>query len=153
MDIRANNPYSFYETPSIDRLAVGRNCDSPRRTPRPQYVAQRRASIMTGQISGTVAHHRLLWGPATEHRWPELPQESARFIRRNMSISCPHQRRPWRKPSARPVTGQFFAGKWHLGNEGSYPEDHGFDVNKGGHERGGTRMEGTSISHRSVTRA
>ncbi len=31
----------------------------------------------------------------------------------------------------------FFAGKWHLGRQGSWPEDHGFEVNKGGIERGG----------------
>jgi arylsulfatase A-like enzyme len=30
----------------------------------------------------------------------------------------------------------FFAGKWHLGGEGSFPEDHGFDINIGGHHRG-----------------
>jgi arylsulfatase A-like enzyme len=30
----------------------------------------------------------------------------------------------------------FFAGKWHLGAEGSWPEDHGFDINKGGWEPG-----------------
>ena len=29
------------------------------------------------------------------------------------------------------------AGKWHLGPEGSLPEDHGFDVNIAGTERGG----------------
>ena len=27
----------------------------------------------------------------------------------------------------------FFCGKWHLGGDGSYPEDHGFDINIGGH--------------------
>ncbi len=30
----------------------------------------------------------------------------------------------------------FFAGKWHLGPQGYYPEDQGFDVNKGGLEWG-----------------
>lgn len=30
----------------------------------------------------------------------------------------------------------FFAGKWHLGGEGSWPDDHGYEVNKGGHHRG-----------------
>ncbi|RME68956.1 MAG: sulfatase, partial [Verrucomicrobia bacterium] len=30
----------------------------------------------------------------------------------------------------------FFAGKWHLGGEGSWPEDHGFMINRGGWERG-----------------
>jgi arylsulfatase A-like enzyme len=32
--------------------------------------------------------------------------------------------------------GTFFAGKWHLGGEGSWPDDHGYQVNKGGHDRG-----------------
>lgn len=31
----------------------------------------------------------------------------------------------------------FFAGKWHLGHEGNYPQDHGFDINIGGMESGG----------------
>ncbi|QTN33148.1 sulfatase [Akkermansiaceae bacterium] len=31
----------------------------------------------------------------------------------------------------------FFAGKWHLGHEGNYPQDHGFDINIGGAEGGG----------------
>ncbi|MDX1681909.1 MAG: sulfatase, partial [Phycisphaeraceae bacterium] len=30
----------------------------------------------------------------------------------------------------------FFAGKWHLGGEGSYPEDFGFDINRGGWDVG-----------------
>ncbi|MBX2875425.1 MAG: sulfatase [Saprospiraceae bacterium] len=30
----------------------------------------------------------------------------------------------------------FFAGKWHLGEDGYFPEDQGFDFNKGGHHRG-----------------
>jgi len=30
----------------------------------------------------------------------------------------------------------FFAGKWHLGNEGAYPQDQGFDVNVAGHHMG-----------------
>lgn len=31
----------------------------------------------------------------------------------------------------------FFAGKWHLGPEGNFPEDHGFDINIGGSQAGG----------------
>ena len=30
----------------------------------------------------------------------------------------------------------FFAGKWHLGNQGHWPTDQGFDINVGGHHRG-----------------
>ena len=33
----------------------------------------------------------------------------------------------------------FFAGKWHLGGKGSWPTDHGFDINKGGFDAGGPR--------------
>ena len=33
----------------------------------------------------------------------------------------------------------FFAGKWHLGGEGSFPEDHGFDINIGGFHAGSPR--------------
>ena len=33
----------------------------------------------------------------------------------------------------------FFAGKWHLGSEDSWPTDHGFDINKGGWDVGGPR--------------
>jgi arylsulfatase A-like enzyme len=31
----------------------------------------------------------------------------------------------------------FFAGKWHLGSKGFLPTDQGFDINIGGHHRGG----------------
>ena len=31
----------------------------------------------------------------------------------------------------------FFAGKWHLGGKGAWPEDRGFDINKGGWDAGG----------------
>ena len=30
----------------------------------------------------------------------------------------------------------FFAGKWHLGGKGFWPDDQGFDINVGGHDRG-----------------
>ncbi len=30
----------------------------------------------------------------------------------------------------------FFAGKWHLGSKGAWPEDRGFDINKGGWDAG-----------------
>lgn len=30
----------------------------------------------------------------------------------------------------------FFAGKWHLGSKGSWPEDRGFDINIGGYDAG-----------------
>ena len=33
----------------------------------------------------------------------------------------------------------FFAGKWHLGSKGSWPSDHGFEINQGGWDVGSPR--------------
>ena len=33
----------------------------------------------------------------------------------------------------------FFAGKWHLGSKGAWPENRGFDINKGGWDAGGPK--------------
>lgn len=33
----------------------------------------------------------------------------------------------------------FYAGKWHLGGEGNHPENHGFDINRGGNHSGSPR--------------
>ena len=37
----------------------------------------------------------------------------------------------------------FRAGKWHLGGEGAYSEDHEFDINRGGWESGGPYGRGS----------
>lgn len=42
----------------------------------------------------------------------------------------------------------FFAGKWYLGGEGVYPEDHGFDINIGGIEQ--VHQETVSFHHRTT---
>jgi arylsulfatase A-like enzyme len=36
-----------------------------------------------------------------------------------------------------PAYATFFAGKWHLGPEGFWPENQGYDINMGGVDRGG----------------
>ena len=40
-----------------------------------------------------------------------------------------------------------FVGKWHLGGEGTLPEDHGFDFSVGGDERGGNAHVGPTKLH------
>ncbi len=37
----------------------------------------------------------------------------------------------------------FFAGKWHLGDVGFYPDNQGFDINIGGHHRGSLPVDTT----------
>ncbi|MBD8491305.1 sulfatase [Echinicola sp. CAU 1574] len=123
----------YYETPHVDQL--GRS--SYRFTQ--GYAASRvcspsRASIMTGV---TPAVHGITdWIGAPEgEKWrsygrhtqllpPEYPHDLSTEL---LTI-----------PEALKTQGYetFFAGKWHLGSEGSYPEDHGFDINVGGWESG-----------------
>jgi len=117
---------TFYETPHIDELsqvsirftnayASGSVC-SPSR-----------ASILTGKhparlqitdwIPGSRPQNEKLIGPAINN---ELPLEE-------LTLAEVLQKNGYRT---------FFAGKWHLGNEGFFPEDQGFDINQGGHHRG-----------------
>ncbi|MEL6274899.1 MAG: sulfatase, partial [Bacteroidota bacterium] len=93
-----------------------------------------RASIMTGQFP---ARHGITdWiGALSGEDW-------RRRNRYNSLLPAEYQR----KLSAEHATiaeelrengyHTFFAGKWHLGGPGSYPEDHGFNINKGGWEKG-----------------
>ena len=117
---------SFYETPNIDRLAKMGLRFSQAYAAHP-VCSPTRASIMTGKhptrikitdwIPGQDPQNRKLLGPKDLHA---LPLEEITI--------------------AEALQGQgyktFFAGKWHLGGEGFYPEDQGFQINKGGHHLG-----------------
>jgi arylsulfatase A-like enzyme len=126
---------TFYETPNIDRLAT----ESMRFTN--AYAAcpvcsPTRASIMTGKYPARLKTTDYFGGPQPDtvgrHWTRNKPLLPARYI----------DRLPLREVTLAETLKEhgyatFFAGKWHLGGEGFYPEDQGFDVNKGGIERGG----------------
>ncbi|NNE77917.1 MAG: sulfatase [Pricia sp.] len=123
----------FYETPHVDRIA------KEGMTFTQGYSASRvcspaRASIMTGKF--TARHGITDWiGAKSGVAWREhnrydklLPAEYIHNLpKKEVTIA-----------EAMKAAGYktFFSGKWHLGDEGSYPEDHGFDINKGGWEKG-----------------
>ena len=123
----------FYETPNVDRIAnegtvftQGYACSA--------VCSPSRASIMTGQF--TARHGITDWIGAksgtewrTEKRFTKLlPAEYNHALSKEDIVL----------PEVMKANGYktFFAGKWHLGDKGSYPEDHGFDINKGGWEVG-----------------
>ncbi len=135
MDIGANNPDSFYETPSIDRLAA----DGIRLTQ--AYAAApvcspTRASIMTGKYPGRLHTTDYFGAPQPSTVGPNYLKNKVLYPAEYID-QLPASETTMAEAFGEAGYGTFFAGKWHLGNEGSYPEDHGFDVNKGGHERGG----------------
>lgn len=124
---------TYYETPNIDRIAQ----EGTRFTQ--GYAASRvcspsRASIMTGNF--TARHGITDWiGASTGTNWRKnrrndkvLPAEYVHSLAKEDTTLA----------EALKEAGYttFFAGKWHLGSKGSWPKDHGFDINKGGWDSG-----------------
>ena len=102
-----------------------------------QVCSPSRASILTGQFP---ARHGITdWiGARSGEEWRKagrfnklLPPEYVRSLDHS-HLTLPEALRKF-------GYNTFFAGKWHLGNEGSWPEDHGFDVNVGGYMAGSPR--------------
>ena len=124
---------TYYETPNIDKLAKQGMIFTQ------GYAASRvcspsRASIMTGKF--TARHGITDWiGAKSGESWREqnrhdklLPAEYVHSLS-EQDISLPEAMKSGGYKT-------FFSGKWHLGSEGSYPEDHGFDINHGGWDKG-----------------
>ncbi len=124
---------TYYETPNVDRIAKEGMVFTQ------GYAASRvcspsRASIMTGKF--TARHGITDWiGAKFGAAWRDhgrhdklLPAEYVHGLPENDISMAEAMKAEGYKT--------FFSGKWHLGNEGSYPEDHGFEINKGGWEKG-----------------
>lgn len=124
---------SFYETPNIDELASRSYQFTQGYTASP-VCSPARASIMTG-LSPAV-HGVTDWiGAAYGEGW--------RKAGRHTKLLPPDYEHELKAsyvtlPEAMADAGYetFFAGKWHLGGEGSFPEDHGFKINIGGYAAG-----------------
>ncbi|MDZ8118389.1 sulfatase [Pontiella agarivorans] len=132
MDLGYNGS-TFYETPNIDALAEkGLRFDQGYAAC--QVCSPSRASIMLGK---TPARHNITqwigsaWGMDWNRNDPVLPVEYA--------WNLPHEDTTLAEALRDGGYTTFFAGKWHLGSKGSWPEDHGFMINKGGWDAGGPR--------------
>ena len=120
----------YYETPNLDRLAAGgvyftrgyANC---------QVCSPSRASYLTGKFP---ARHGITdWiGAATGEAW----NRNDRLLPASYVKQLPASEVTFASVLQEAGYRTFFAGKWHLGGEGSLPQDHGFQINKGGHHRG-----------------
>ncbi len=126
MDIGAYNPKTFYQTPNIDKLAKTgmRFTDGYAANP---VCSPTRYSIMTGKYPTRVDATNFFSGKRAGKFRP-APLNSVMPLE-EITIA-----------EALKDTGYktFFAGKWHLGpNEKYWPKNQGFDINKGGHSKGG----------------
>jgi len=138
MDVGFNNPETFYETPNADRLAT----EGVRFTQ--AYAAcpvcsPTRASIMTGKYPARLNTTDYFGAPQPE---AILKRKSGRFHSLPLLPAHYQDRLPLEEVTLAEALKEagyatFFAGKWHLGPEGYWPENQGFDVNMGGITRGG----------------
>ncbi|MCL3782136.1 DUF4976 domain-containing protein [Prolixibacteraceae bacterium JC049] len=123
----------YYETPNIDQIAhQGVMFTNGYATC--QVCSPSRASIMSGRFP---ARHGITdWiGAKTGEAWRKqgrhnklLPPEYVHVLNKEYVTL----------PEAMKEAGYktFFAGKWHIGGKGSWPQDHGFDINVGGWDAG-----------------
>ncbi|MDO6803282.1 sulfatase [Wenyingzhuangia sp. 1_MG-2023] len=127
---------TFYETPNIDQIAKEGTVFNDGYAAC-QVCSPSRASILTGTFP---ARHGITdWiGARSGEKWREkkrfsklLPAEYEHSLKKEFITL----------PEALKEEGYttFFAGKWHLGEKGSWPEDHGFDINVGGYDAGGPK--------------
>jgi arylsulfatase A-like enzyme len=123
----------FYETPHIDRIA-NEGMIFTDGYAACQVCSPSRASIMSGKFP---ARHGITdWiGAKTGEDWRNQGRHN-QLLPPEYVHNLPHEYTTL--PEALKEAGYktFFAGKWHLGGEGSWPEDHGFDINKGGWDSG-----------------
>ncbi|MDR2145663.1 MAG: sulfatase-like hydrolase/transferase [Tannerella sp.] len=126
----------YYESPNIDRIAQA-GIRFTQGYAACQVSSPSRTSILTGKFP---ARHGITnWiGEASGEAWRETGRHSkllpAEYLH-HLPLSETTLPEALRENGYR----TFMAGKWHLGGEGSMPEDHGFDVNVGGNEYGSPR--------------
>lgn len=116
----------FYETPRIDALAASgvRFTNAYSASP---VCSPTRAAIMTGQYPSRVDITD--WIPGAVAKNPKLiaPEDRDNLDLKETTLAEAFKKKGYET---------FYAGKWHLGDEGHFPEDQGFDFNKGGHHKG-----------------
>ncbi len=126
MDVGANNPKCFYDTPNLDRLAHRSTRFTNGYAANP-VCSPTRYSLMTGKYPTRAGATNYFSGRRVErfqgallHNRMDLSEETIAEALKTKGYAT------------------FFAGKWHLGpTEKFWPENQGFDVNKGGWKRGG----------------
>ena len=126
MDVGANNPDCFYETPNIDQLAKSgmRFTDGYAANP---VCSPTRYSLMTGKYPTRARATNFFSG-----------KRSGTFNPAPLNDNMPLDEITIAQALKGKGYATFFAGKWHLGSsEEYYPQNRGFDVNIGGYHRGG----------------
>ena len=125
MDLGANNPTTFYETPNLDRLAATGVRFTSGYAANP-VCSPTRYSIQTGRYPTRAGLTNWLAGMRVE-----------RFQNAPLTLQMPLAETTLAEVLRPAGYRTAFVGKWHLGEEEKFwPEAQGFDVNIGGFSKG-----------------
>ncbi len=132
----SNEGSVFYESPNVDRIA-DEGMKFTRGYATCQVCSPSRASILTGKYPTN--HGITTWiGDSAGEAWAKRGRHDSHFpaeYERNLRASEITLAEAMKDAGYK----TFFAGKWHLGSEGSWPTDHGFEINRGGWDVGSPR--------------
>ncbi len=126
----SNEGSTFYESPHIDRIA-NEGMKFTKGYATCQVCSPSRASIMTGKYPARLKITEWI-GAGMGAGWKRNTKLLPAIYEHQLDPAETTLAEAFREAGYR----TFFAGKWHLGGEGSFPEDHGFEFNVGGHHRG-----------------
>lgn len=117
---------TFYETPNIDALSKS-SIQFTDAYASASICSPTRASILTGKHPGRV--NITDWIPGDDNQNKKLigPMDLDALPLKEVTVAEVLKQNGY---------STFFAGKWHLGDEGNLPTDQGFDVNIGGYHKG-----------------
>lgn len=123
---------TFYETDNLDRLAKEGALFTQAYAACP-VCSPSRAAIQTGRWPQRTGITDYI-GAAMK---PELWKRNTRLLPAPYQDRLAHEEVTLAEMLKTSGHATFFAGKWHLGMQGWYPEDQGYEINKGGIEKGG----------------
>jgi arylsulfatase A-like enzyme len=151
-DINTDGSDSFYETPNLTKLAKSAVNFTNGYSSSP-VCSPTRSAIMTGQNPARTRNTDYFGAPneyldGVPLKYDPVANLEATMKRMDKFKKYPLLPAPYHGSLAKEHTtlaealkkegyATFFAGKWHLGHEGNYPDDHGFDINIGGNKGGG----------------
>lgn len=117
---------NFHETPNIDRLAAQGNLFTNAYTPNP-VCSPTRAALMTGKYPSRIGITDWIPGDDPKDRKYLGVEDMNQLPLEEITIAETLKKADYKT---------FFAGKWHLGDNGYLPDNQGFDINIGGNHTG-----------------
>jgi len=125
---------SFYDTPHVDGLARSGMKFTNAYAACP-VCSPTRASILTGKYPSRtgITDYINARGGNQPGKW----RRNTKLLPAAYKDRMAHKEVTLAEALKEAGYATFFAGKWHLGPEGFWPESQGFDVNRGGITRGG----------------